>query len=76
MDSNGGDNSGQQDQDGPSSLSAEEEYLAPKRSHVCPVPKPKGLIGEVLGFTQEGSSEKPPRPRIETGTKSRKGDEP
>lgn len=37
-----------------------------KKAHECPVPKPRGLLGEVLGFGREGSDEKQPRPRIET----------
>ena len=54
----------------------EEEILAPRKAHECPVPKPKGLLGEVLGFKNEDSKEKLPRPRIETiaRTKSRKAE--
>ena len=48
---------------------SEEEKLAMRRkSHECPVPKPKGIIGKVLGFKEE---EKAPRPRIETVNVSR-----
>ena len=51
---------------------SEEEKLAMRRkSHECPVPKPKGIIGEVLGFKKEGTAEKAPRPRIETTEISR-----
>ena len=50
----------------------EEEKLAMKRkSRECPVPKPRGIIGEVLGFKKEEAAEKSPRPRIETANVSR-----
>lgn len=53
-------------------LSDEERDIMRKKSHECPVPKPRGRLGEVLGFKKEGT-EKLPRPRIETGTiRSRK----
>ena len=42
------------------------EIAMRRQAHQCPVPKPKGLIGEVLGFKKEGSDENIPRPRIET----------
>lgn len=46
---------------------SEEEKLAMRRkSHACPVPKPSGIIGEVLGFKKEETAEKAQRPRIET----------
>ena len=59
---------------GVSALSAisEEEKLAMRRkSHACPVPKPSGIIGEVLGFKKEETAEKAQRPRIETTIVSR-----
>lgn len=43
----------------------DEEVLRRKNLHECPVPKPRGLIGEVLGFKKE-AEEKEPRPLIET----------
>lgn len=43
----------------------QDEVLKRKNPHECPVPKPRGLIGEVLGFTKE-VQEKEPRPTIET----------
>jgi len=43
----------------------DEDVLKRKNPHECPVPKPRGLIGEVLGFTKE-VEEKEPRPSIET----------
>jgi len=54
----------------------DEENLTQKTAHECPVPKPKGLIGQVLGFKKDAVDEKIPRPRVETGakTKSRRGD--
>ena len=51
---------------------SEGEKLAMRRSpHECPVPKPRGIIGEVLGFKKEETAEKAPRPRIETTNVSR-----
>ncbi len=51
---------------------AEGEKLAMRRSpHECPVPKLRGIIGEVLGFKKEETAEKAPRPRIETTNVSR-----
>ncbi|MCJ1341656.1 hypothetical protein MMC09_006952 [Bachmanniomyces sp. S44760] len=38
----------------------ERDVLA-KRGHECPVPKPRGLIGEVMGFPREGNAGKPSR---------------
>lgn len=51
---------------------SEEEKLAMRRkSHECPVPKPKGIIGQVLGFKKEETAKKAPKPRIETINVSR-----
>ena len=47
-------------------VSEEEKITMRKKSHECPVPKPRGFIGEVLGFRKEETAEKLPRPRIET----------
>lgn len=47
-------------------FSEEEKITMRKKSHECPVPKPRGFIGEVLGFRKEETMEKLPRPRIET----------
>lgn len=49
-------------------MSEEEKVLMQKKSHECPVPKPRGFIGEVLGFKNEETVEKLPKPRVETGT--------
>jgi len=46
-------------------IEEDEEVLRKKSSHECPVPKPRGRIGEVLGFKKE-AEEKEPRPLIET----------
>jgi len=48
------------------SMSEEEKELMRKKSHECPVPKPRGLVGGVLGFKKEETAEKLPSPRIET----------
>jgi cytochrome c oxidase assembly factor 2 len=48
---------------------AEEANLLKRRAHECPVPKPGGLIGQVLGFRDE---ERKGKVRIEvTERKSR-----
>ena len=47
-------------------ISEEEKLAMRRRSHACPVPKPSGIIGEVLGFKKEQTAEKAQRPRIET----------
>ena len=46
-------------------ISDEEKLAMRKKSHACPVPKPSGIFGEVLGFKKE-TVEKVQRPRIET----------
>lgn len=53
----------------------EDEGLKRKNPHECPVPKPGGIIGEVLGFKHQ-VGEKVPRPRVETvkTTEAFKGD--
>lgn len=33
---------------------ADEEALLARKAHQCPVPKPTGLIGQVLGFGSDG----------------------
>ncbi|MCJ1462877.1 hypothetical protein MMC07_001481 [Pseudocyphellaria aurata] len=39
-----------------------EQAIPEQKAHECPVPKPRGLVGEVLGF---GRGEKDtPRPRV------------
>ncbi|KAK4691989.1 cytochrome c oxidase assembly factor 2, partial [Lecanoromycetidae sp. Uapishka_2] len=48
------------------SMSKEERDVLRKKSHECPVPKPRGRIGEVLGFRNDQSSEKLPKPIVET----------
>lgn len=46
-------------------IEKDEGVLRRKSSHECPVPKPRGRIGAVLGFKKE-VEEKEPRPLIET----------
>ena len=47
-------------------VAEEAETVMRKKVHECPVPKPRGIIGEVLGFKKDEPNEKLPRPRIET----------
>ena len=51
-------------------LLKEEAAMMRKESHECPVPKPTGLIGEVLGFKKD-KTETASMPRIETRTLER-----
>lgn len=46
----------------------EERKLLLKKAHECPVPKPSGLVGEVLGFqkSQKGRREARSPPQMET----------
>lgn len=47
-------------------ISEEEKLAMRRRSHGCPVPRPSGIIGKVLGFKKEETAKKAQRPRIET----------
>lgn len=46
----------------------EERKLLVKKAHECPVPKPSGVVGEVLGFqrSQKGRREAGSPPQMET----------
>lgn len=37
-----------------------------KKAHECPVPKPPGIIGRILGFKSEDSTEEESRPQLVT----------
>ena len=50
----------------PLQISEEEKVFMRKKAHECPVPKPPGIIGRVLGFKSEDSTEEEPRPRVVT----------
>ena len=50
----------------PLQISKEEKALMRKKAHECPVPKPPGIIGKVLGFKSEDSTEEEPRPQVVT----------
>ena len=60
----------------PLHISEEEKALMRKKAHECPVPKPPGIVGRLLGFKGEDSREERPRPRIVTqkASKVRKND--
>ena len=55
----------------PLHISEEEKALMKKRAHTCPVPKPPGIIGKVLGFKNEDSEEEQSRPQMVTQKESR-----
>ncbi len=50
----------------PLHISEEEKAMMRRKAHECPVPKPPGIIGRVLGFKDEDSGDEPSRPRIVT----------
>lgn len=50
----------------PLHISEEEKALMRKKAHECPVPKPPGIVGRLLGFKGEDSREEQPRPRVVT----------
>lgn len=37
-----------------------------KRAHECPIPKPRGLIGEVFGFKKQEVEQEAPKTIVET----------
>lgn len=47
-------------------VTEEEKAVMRKRAHECPVPKPRGVIGEVLGFRSRDGGDGTPQPRVET----------
>ena len=48
----------------PMELLKERELVA-KKVHECPVPKPGGVIGEVLGFGRREKEAPPPKVQVE-----------
>lgn len=50
----------------PLHISEEEKVMMRKKAHECPVPKPPGIIGRVLGLKSEDSGEEQSRPRVVT----------
>ena len=47
-------------------MTEEERAMMRKKAHECPVPKPPGIIGRLLGFQSEDSRKEQPRPSIVT----------
>ena len=45
-------------------ITEKEQARMRKRAHECPVPKPPGIIGRVLGFNGEEGGEEQSRPRV------------
>ena len=52
-------------EEAPSEMVDEGQLLA-RKAHECPVPKPGGIIGEVLGFKKDDRDPAPSRTRAET----------
>ena len=46
-----------------------------KRAHACPVPKPPGILGKILGFKSEDGEEEQSRPQIVTQRASKAREE-
>ena len=46
-------------------ISEEEKARHLKRARQCPVPKPRGIVGEVLGFTDTEAPQQTAKPQIE-----------
>lgn len=38
---------------------ADDDSMIARRKRECPVPKPSGLVGQMMGFEQKGEKEKP-----------------
>ena len=55
-------------------ISEEEKDRMRKKAHECPVPKPPGVIGRILGFNVEDREEVQSRPRVVTQTASEAGE--
>ena len=57
-------------------ISEEEKERMRKKAHECPVPKPPGVFGRILGFNVEDREEEQCRPRVvtQTATEARKHD--
>lgn len=49
-------------------ISEEGKDRMRKKAHECPVPKPPGVIGRILGFNVEDREEAQSRPRVVTKT--------
>ncbi|KAL9126024.1 MAG: hypothetical protein Q9217_004860 [Psora testacea] len=52
-------------------LSEEQKAVLLKKAHKCPVPKPGGLIGNVLGFEKTEAEQETPKPQIQARKKDR-----
>lgn len=50
----------------PLHISEEEKAMMKKKAHACPVPKPPGVIGRILGFKSEDRKEDESSPRVVT----------
>ena len=60
----------------PLHIAEEERAMMRSKAHGCPVPKPAGIIGRVLGFKDQTNGEEQSRPQIVTqkASKGRKDD--
>lgn len=50
----------------PLHISEEEKVMMRKKAHECPVPKPPGIIGRVLGFKGGDCDQEQSRPLLVT----------
>ncbi|KAL9023750.1 MAG: hypothetical protein Q9180_008118, partial [Flavoplaca navasiana] len=49
-------------------MAEHEQEVLRKKAHECPVPKPGGRIGEMLGFPKKDEMSKPSRVHVERRT--------
>ena len=50
----------------PLHISEEEKAMMRRQAHECPIPKPLGIIGRILGFQDGDNGDERSRPRIVT----------
>ena len=72
IDKSNGDSSKEQM---PLYISEEEKAMMLKKAHECPVPKPPGIIGRILGFQDDDSRKEQPRPEVITQKESKARDD-
>lgn len=53
-----------EERDDPSMRSVEESNRMDKQAHACPVPKPRGVVGQMLGMRNMKEETRPLRPEV------------
>lgn len=62
----------EEDGEGDPATLPNEQTKPEKNAHECPVPKPRGLVGEMLGFGKEVKEAPRPRVLVETRKEERR----